>query len=146
MHAIKWGEVRWAGMAEDRNKTGILLFAHGSRVEEANRGVHDLARKVQEAGEVSYVRAAFLEMARPDLAAAIAEAVRAGYERIVVIPYFLTLGIHLRRDFPELLARERRLYPAIEIEAGAPLEGHPLLPALILDQIRAFRQTPKAAS
>lgn len=132
-------------MPEDRNKTGILLFAHGSRVEEANRGVHDLARKVQEAGGVSYVRAAFLEIAQPDLAAAVAEAVRAGYERIVVIPYFLTLGIHLRRDLPELLAREKRLYPTLEIEAGAPLEGHPLLPSLILDRVRATWQAPKAA-
>ena len=132
-------------MSEDRNNTGVLLFAHGSRVEEANRGVHNLARKVQEAGELSYVRAAFLEMAQPDLAGGIAEAVRAGYERIVVIPYFLTLGIHLRRDLPELLAREKRLYPGLEIAAGAPLEGHPLLPSLILDRIRAARQAPKAA-
>ena len=131
-------------MAEHGTKTGILLFAHGSRIEEANRGVHELARKVQECGGLSFVRAAFLEMAQPDLAAAVAEAVRAGIERIIVIPYFLTLGVHLRRDLPELLARQKRLYPTLEIDAGEPLEGHPLLPSLILDRIRTALRTPKA--
>lgn len=131
-------------MAGNRIKTGILLFAHGSRVEEANCGVHDLARKVQESGGISYVRAAFLEMAQPDLSTAIAEAVLAGHERIVVIPYFLTLGVHMRRDLPELLARQKQLYPTLEIEVGEPLEGHPLLPSLILDRVRALSNTPKA--
>ncbi len=131
-------------MVEDQAKTGILLFAHGSRVEEANHGVHELARKVQESGGISYVRAAFLEMAQPDLHAAVAEAVRAGIERIIVIPYFLTLGVHLRRDLPELLARQKELYPTLEVEAGEPLEGHPLLPSLIVDRIRAVSRTPKA--
>ncbi|MGH9377063.1 MAG: sirohydrochlorin chelatase [Terriglobia bacterium] len=131
-------------MAESRTKTGILLFAHGSRVEEANRGVHDLARKVQELGNISYVRAAFLEMGQPDLAAAVAQAVQSGFDRIVVIPYFLTPGVHLRRDLPELLARQKQLYPALQIEAGEPLEGHPLLPSLILDRVHAAQSTPKA--
>jgi len=131
-------------MTEDQTKTGILLFAHGSRVEEANYGVHELTRKVQESSGVSYVRAAFLEMAQPDLSAAVAEAVRAGIERIIVIPYFLTLGVHLRRDLPDLLARQRERYPALQIDAGEPLEGHPLLPSLIVDRIRSVSRIPKA--
>ena len=31
--------------------TAILLFAHGSRVEEANRGVRELAREVERNGD-----------------------------------------------------------------------------------------------
>ncbi|MGH9469368.1 MAG: sirohydrochlorin chelatase [Terriglobia bacterium] len=118
-------------------QTGILLFAHGSRVEAANRGVEALAGQVQSAGEFAYVRAAFLEMAQPDLPAAIEQAVRAGYQRILVIPYFLTGGVHLRNDLPGLVAREVQKHPGLEIRIGSSLEGHPLMPSLILDRIRS---------
>ena len=55
-------------------KTGILLFAHGSPVEEANRGVHDLAAKIEAAGPYRYVRAAFLDSTQPDLNAGVRQA------------------------------------------------------------------------
>ncbi len=48
--------------------TAILLFAHGSRVEEANLSVRELAREVERQGPYTYVREAFLELAAPDLA------------------------------------------------------------------------------
>ncbi|MGH9378066.1 MAG: sirohydrochlorin chelatase [Terriglobia bacterium] len=124
-------------MKDGSPKTGILLFAHGSRVEEANEGVRSLAQQVQQPGGFSYVRAAFLEMAEPDLRRAIAEAVAAGLDRIIVVPYFLTMGIHLRRDLPGLLARERASHPGVEFRVTEPLQGHPLLPTLLLDRIRA---------
>lgn len=123
------------------SKTAILLFAHGSRVEEANAGVRALARQVQDSGGFDYVRAAFLEMAQPDLMGAIAEAVGAGLGRIVVVPYFLTLGIHLRRDLPELLEREKARHPGVEFLVGEPLEGHPAMPALLVERIRSASKT-----
>src|SRR5260370_1507070 len=113
-------------MSAIRSTPAVILFAHGSRVEEANQGVHDLAQQIQDIGSYSYVRAAFLECAEPDLSAAVAEAVGKGSRRVVVIPYFLTLGLHLRRDFPKLLAAEKAKYPQVEIESDQPLEGHPL--------------------
>lgn len=115
----------------------IILFAHGSRVDEANSGVRDLAKQVQRMGGFQYVHAAFLEMAQPDLPAAIADAVAAGRRHIIVVPYFLTMGVHLRRDLPELVARERDHYPGVEIHVSDSLENHPSLPSIILDRIRA---------
>lgn len=116
--------------------TAIILFAHGSRVEEANEGVRALAAQVQQAGGFERVRAAFLELGQPDFRGAIAEAVEAGARRIVIVPYFLTLGVHLRRDLPELLAREREAHPGVEFIVSDSLEGHPEMPALLIDRIR----------
>jgi sirohydrochlorin ferrochelatase len=65
-------------MAEKDDATGILLFAHGSSVEEANRAVHELARQIEAQGPYGYVRAAFLERARPDLGEAGRRLRRAG--------------------------------------------------------------------
>jgi sirohydrochlorin ferrochelatase len=123
-------------VTENLNPTAVILFAHGSRVEEANSGVHELARQVQEAGGFRYVRAAFLEMAKPDLSTVIADAVAHGQRRIIVMPYFLTMGVHMRRDLPELIARERDRYPGMEILLSDSLEGHPRIPSIILDRIR----------
>ncbi|MGH9444821.1 MAG: sirohydrochlorin chelatase [Terriglobia bacterium] len=119
----------------DQPQTAVLLFAHGSRIDEANDRVRDLARQVGKAGGSPYVRAAFLEIAQPGFSSAIEEAHRAGMRRILVIPYFLTMGVHLRIDLPALVSAELGRYPSLEIRVGDPLEGHPLLPSLILDRI-----------
>lgn len=132
-------------MTTDHKTTGVLLFGHGSSVEEANRGVHELARQIQEMGPYSYVRAAFLELAQPDLGAAIAQAIEAGMRRVIVIPYFLTMGIHLRRDLPNLIAPQRRKYPDLEIDVGQSFEGHPLMASIILERVREVIEQPKAA-
>src|ERR1017187_5283665 len=109
-------------MNQDLN-TGILLFAHGSPVEDANRGVHDLAAKIETAGPYRYVRAAFLEGGQPDLPGAVAKGAAAGLERIIIIPYFLTVGLHLRRDLPKLVSAAQEEHPGIEIIVGQSLEG-----------------------
>lgn len=115
---------------------GVILFAHGSTVEEANQGVHDLAVEVGKAGGFHFVRAAFLDCVRPTLGDAVEEAVAAGSTRVIVIPYFLTMGIHLRRDLPNLIAPEREKHPQASIEVGQSLEGHPRMSSMILDRIK----------
>jgi sirohydrochlorin ferrochelatase len=121
-------------------KPAIILFAHGSAVEEANQGVRDLARKVQDGGTYAYVRASFLGPGQPELGRAIAEAVAEGFGRIVVIPYFLTLGFHLRRDLPRLVAAEKKKRPGLEIQVGRSLEDHPEMASLVLSRIREITE------
>ncbi|TAM83647.1 MAG: hypothetical protein EPN47_05930 [Acidobacteria bacterium] len=114
----------------------IILFAHGSAVEEANEGVRELARRIQVQGAYRYVRASFLGPGQPELGPAIAEAVGEGFDRIIVAPYFLTLGTHLRRDLPRLVMAEKEKYPNIDIQVGWSLEGHPAMASLVLSRIR----------
>jgi sirohydrochlorin ferrochelatase len=121
-------------------KTGILLFAHGSPVEEANRGVHDLAAKIEAAGPYGYVRAIFLDSTQADLNAGVKQAVEAGVERLIIIPFFLTVGLHLRRDLPKLVAAAQEKHPNIEITMGQSLEGHPLMPSMILSRVQEVTQ------
>jgi sirohydrochlorin ferrochelatase len=121
-------------------KTGVLLFAHGSPVEEANRGVHDLAAKIEAAGPYGYVRAAFLDSTQPDLSAGVRQAAEAGVEGLIIIPFFLTVGLHLRRDLPKLVAAAQENHPNIEITVGQSLEGHPLMPSMILSRVREVIQ------
>src|SRR3989442_12966525 len=111
--------------------TGIVLFAHGSRVEEANRGVRELARQVEDVGPYSYVRAAFLELAEPSLSAAVAQAVEAGPPRMVGIPYYLTGAGHRAAGSPQLIPPEKRKQHNIAPAIAPPLVGSPLIPCFI---------------
>lgn len=123
-------------MSFGESTPALVLFAHGSSVEEANRGVHELAATLQARGPYTYVRAAFLELGHPDFGEAVEQAVNSGHRHVIVVPYFLTMGIHLRRDLPNLIAAQRQRHPDIVIEVTDSLEGHPLMPSIILQRIQ----------
>jgi sirohydrochlorin ferrochelatase len=113
--------------------TGFIVFAHGSRIESANQAVRDVVSKMAAAGQHT-VEAAFLELGAPDLAGAAALLIARGAKRIVVIPYFLTLGTHMQRDLPRLAQDASRANGDIEMQITAPLDGHPALVEALLDR------------
>ena len=113
---------------------GIILFAHGSRVESANQAVRTVASDLASAGNFPLVQAAFLELGTPDLAGAASRLVDAGAERLLVLPYFLTLGLHMERDLPRLVADISNRYNGLEILVAPPLDGHSGLVQILLDR------------
>jgi sirohydrochlorin ferrochelatase len=72
------------------------------------------------------VETAFLE-AQPGLAEAVARLAGSGATRILVVPYFLTLGIHLQRDLPAIVEQLAQAHQNVEIRITPPLDGHPAL-------------------
>jgi sirohydrochlorin ferrochelatase len=110
----------------------FVLFAHGSRIESANESVRSLASQMAAACGHA-VETAFLELGTPDLSAAIAHLKAKGAVRIIVIPYFLTLGTHLQRDLPRLSSEAAREHPDLKIEVLPPLDGHPALLQALLE-------------
>jgi sirohydrochlorin ferrochelatase len=111
--------------------TAIVIFAHGSSIESANESVRRVAETVARNGGFDLVEAAFLEQGRPDLAAAVAILAQKGATRIVVVPYFLTLGVHLQRDLPAIVERLALVHQGLEIRVAPPLDGHPSLGAIL---------------
>jgi sirohydrochlorin ferrochelatase len=117
--------------------TGIIVFAHGSRLEPANQAVRAVARQLAAAGRFEAVETAFLELGEPSLEGAVEALVARGVHDILVVPYFLTLGIHLERDMPSLIKRIASRIGHVRIRAAAPLDGHPALIEALLDRIQA---------
>jgi sirohydrochlorin ferrochelatase len=115
---------------------GIVVFAHGSRVEPANEAVRAVARELARAGGFEHVEAAFLELGEPDLPAAVARLAAAGVNRMVVIPYFVTPGLHLERDLPRIVAGISQTHPGLDLEVTPPLDAHPLMTQILLDRAR----------
>jgi sirohydrochlorin ferrochelatase len=114
--------------------TGFIVFAHGSRIESANQAVREVAARMAASGR-HVVEPAFLELGQPDLAGAAQRLAAEGVSRVIVIPYFLTLGTHLLRDLPRLVREAAvSLSGDIAMEVTSPLDGHPALLAALLDR------------
>jgi len=114
--------------------TGYVVFAHGSSVETANEAVRAVASQLRERGGYQAVETAFLEGGKPDLRGAVDALSARGVENIVVIPYFLTLGLHLQRDLPRLIREIESADPRLSIAVTAPLDGHPAMIDALLDR------------
>ena len=115
---------------------GYIVFAHGSSIESANEAVRAVASELALAGGYDCVVAAFLEGGKPDLSGAASDLAARGVSRIVVLPYFLTLGLHLQRDLPRLIGEVRRAHPGLAIEVTPPLDGHPAMVDALLARAR----------
>jgi sirohydrochlorin ferrochelatase len=103
-------------------------------VEAANEAVRTAAAELARAGGFAHVEAAFLELGQPDLSGAVGRLVAAGIDRVVVIPYFLTLGLHMERDLPVLVEQLSNQYSGLQIAVTPPLDGHPGLIQAMVDR------------
>ena len=91
---------------------------------------------VRRDGDFDLVEAAFLEQGTPDLAGAVASAVAKGATSVVVVPYFLTLGLHLQRDLPNIVKDLSRINKGVRIDVAPPLDGHPALSRILQERAR----------
>jgi sirohydrochlorin ferrochelatase len=119
-----------------RSQAAYVVFAHGSSVESANQAVREVARQAAKLGGWRVFAAAFLEGGKPNLVEAIDGLAARGESRFIVVPYFLTAGLHLQRDLPRLIEQIRTKHEGIEIEVTPPLDGHPAMAAALVDLAR----------
>jgi sirohydrochlorin ferrochelatase len=113
-------------------RTGIVVFGHGSSVASANEAVQTVAVSAAQQGGWTLYETAFLEC-DPRLERAVEKLALAGADEVLVLPYFLTLGIHLQRDLPKLVEELTARY-GITIRVAPPLDGHPALGKMLVDR------------
>jgi sirohydrochlorin cobaltochelatase len=106
------------------------LLAHGSRHPATREEVTALALAVAAATQCN-VSHAFLEINRPNLREAIAQAVAEGAEHVNVLPLFVSTGNHVVRDLPQLVADAKAQYPHVEIVLLRHVGAHPAYTAVI---------------
>jgi sirohydrochlorin ferrochelatase len=116
--------------------TALLLIAHGSRQDEANADLYQLAAEVRRLGQYALVEIAFLELAEPTIPRGAARCVAQGARRVILLPYFLSAGVHVRRDLAGLRAELAEEYAGIEFRLAEPLGPHPLLLEIVAERAR----------
>jgi sirohydrochlorin ferrochelatase len=99
----------------------IILLAHGSRVPEAGRDMERVANHLKEKYAHPMVEICYLSRWGPHFPEVLEKCVRQGVKKIIVMPYFLHIGLHLLLDIPEMLQEESRRFPEVKLILGKSL-------------------------
>lgn len=107
--------------------TALLLIAHGSRRPDANADLEWVAAGIRERGRFAFVQVSYLELAEPTIADGGAMCVATGVSDVVLLPYFLSPGVHVRDDLTEARDELSEQFPAVSFRLAEPLGRHPKL-------------------
>jgi sirohydrochlorin ferrochelatase len=124
----------FAWSIEDQ-QLGIILVDHGSRRDESNEMLLDVAQRFAETLRLAVVEPAHMELAEPSIATAFARCVERGAKTVVVFPYFLLPGRHWNDDIPRLASEAARQHPGIRYVVTAPFGLHPLMAEVMRQRI-----------
>jgi len=117
-------------------KTALLLIAHGSREEEANADLNYVLEQMRLRGACEIVGRCYLELATPDIDEAAGHCVADGARRVILLPYFLSAGVHVSRDLSAARERLTSRYPHVDFRLAEPLGRHPLLVDIVVERAR----------
>lgn len=122
----------------------LILIAHGSRRSESNDEVRALAAALAKRLTDDYAKVlpAFLELAEPSIAGAIDAAVATGARELVLLPYFLAPGNHVRHDIPAAMAERQAAHPHVAMHLLPHLGASERMPELLAELIGSAGPAP----
>ena len=107
-----------------RAESLLVVVGRGTNDPDANSNVAKITRMLWEGMGFGWAETAFSGVAAPRVDAALARAVRLGFSRIVVFPYFLFTGVLVKRIYAETDAAARH-FGDIEFVKAPYLRDHP---------------------
>jgi sirohydrochlorin cobaltochelatase len=113
----------------------LLIAAHGTRDAAGQAEALALLRAVRSAAPEIEVECGFLELASPDIAAALDALVARGARDIVVFPSMLFSAGHTRIDIPSVIAGQRRRHPDVCLRYAGHFGADPTLLAMVGQRI-----------
>src|SRR5260370_270926 len=130
-------------MEKDR-QTALLLIAHGSRHADANADLADLADELRRSSRYAIVEPSFLELADPTINQAAEQCIQQGAQTVVLVPYFLSAGVHVQRDLNAAKTRLGARFPTVKIYLAGPLGPDPRILDIVLDRVSEITKQASA--
>jgi sirohydrochlorin cobaltochelatase len=132
-------ETALAARASDpsRAQTLLAVVGRGTSDPDANGNVAKVARMLWEGMGFGWAEVGYSGVAHPRVDALLERAVRLGFRRMVVFPYFLFTGVLVRRIYAqtdEVAAR----HPEIEFVKAGYLNDHPLVLDTFVERIQGI--------
>ena len=126
------------GLQVDRRRA-VILIGHGSRAAGADEDMERIAEALRSSG------GGIVELCRmggrgTPFAEVFETCVRRGATEIIVIPYFLHFGVHLRQDIPEMLREAVAKHPEVRLVLGKHLGYDDSLAALVQKRLRESKE------
>lgn len=117
-------------------KKGLIILGHGSRASEATETLAAITAMIREKVEYGRVEFASLQLSKPPLKEVVEVMAAEGMKKIVVIPFLIAAGVHVKTDIPEELAVLGEKYPEVQMKLGRPLGADPRLAEIMVDRAR----------
>ena len=124
----------------------IIIVGHGSLEKEAGNiefVAESLHRMIHDKCEDKCVRAAYLQFLDPDLRHVINLSVEDGAKKIIVHPYFLSSGVHVTKNIPQIVKEAGGLFPDVEFICTKDLGAHDKMVEVVLERINEARSSKK---
>ncbi len=114
--------------------TALLLIAHGSRRDEANADLEHLARALGRLDRYPIIECCYLDLAEPDIQTGGERCVARGARRVLMIPYFLSAGVHVVHDLEEARRKLQARFPSADFRLCEPIGRHPLMVEIVIQR------------
>ena len=93
-------------------------------------------------GHYAIVEGAFLELAAPDIEEGAERCVAGGATQVILLPYFLSAGVHVKQDLEERRRRLAERHADVVFRLAEPLGQHPLLLEVLAERARDAARIP----
>ncbi len=103
-----------------KNKA-IILLGHGSRVPEAGEDMQQIAAQLKEKYGYQMVETCFMSRLGPHFPEIFEKCVMQGANEVILIPYFLHTGLHMRLDIPKMMQECGSRFPQVKLIFGKHL-------------------------
>jgi sirohydrochlorin cobaltochelatase len=117
-----------------RAETLLMVVGRGTNDPDANSNVAKVTRMLWEGLRMGWAESAFSGVTEPRVDAALDRAVRLGFRRIIVFPYFLFTGVLVKRIYEQADAAAAA-HREIEIVKAPYLNDHPLVLEALSERI-----------
>jgi sirohydrochlorin ferrochelatase len=118
------------GIPREKDGFAVILIGHGSRAVGADDDMERIAGHLR-----AVMGGRIVDLCRMAHGASFGEVfercVRQGAKTVIVIPYFLHFGVHLRQDIPEILREAVMKHPEVRLILGRHLGYDDALAALV---------------
>lgn len=111
----------------------LVLFAHGARAQSWAAPFERLRALTAARVPGCEVSLAFLELMAPSLPDEVAALAGRGVTELSIVPVFLGMGGHLRRDLPQIVDELRARFPQLTIKVAGPVGEDPGVLAAMAD-------------
>ena len=115
----------------EKEKRVVILIGHGSRAAGADDDMERIAGRLREAAGGGIVDLCRMAGHGTSFGEVFERCVRQGAKTVIVIPYFLHFGVHLRQDIPEILREAVMKHPEVRLVLGRHLGYDDALTALV---------------
>jgi len=123
-----------APSAVDRAQTLLMVVGRGTNDPDANSNISKVARMLWEGMGFGWAEVSYSGVTAPLVDAGLNRAVRLGFRRIIVFPYFLFTGILVRRIY-DWVDQAAAAHPEVEILKAPYLNDHPLVVDSMVDRV-----------